>query len=47
MLAERNVLEFGDSRLEQAAYPSAALPSIAFDYRMQFHFNGERIDLAR
>jgi cyclase len=46
MLTERNVLEFGDSRLEQAAYPAAALPIIAFDDRMQMHFNGERVDLA-
>jgi cyclase len=46
MLAKRNALEFGDSRLEQAAYPTAALPSIAFDDRMQLTFNGERIDLA-
>jgi cyclase len=46
MLAARNVLEFGDSRLEQAAYPAAALPIIAFDDRMQMHFNGERVDLA-
>ncbi len=46
MLTARNVLEFGDSRLEQAAFPDAAVPSIAFDDRMQLHFNGERIDLA-
>jgi glyoxylase-like metal-dependent hydrolase (beta-lactamase superfamily II) len=46
LLTSRNVLEFGDSRLEQAAYPAAALPVIAFDDRMQLHFNGERIDLA-
>lgn len=46
MLTERNVLQFGDSRLEQAAYPAAALPIIAFDDRMLLHFNGERVDLA-
>jgi glyoxylase-like metal-dependent hydrolase (beta-lactamase superfamily II) len=46
MLTERNVLQFGDSRLEQAAYPAAALPILAFDDRMQMHFNGERVDLA-
>jgi glyoxylase-like metal-dependent hydrolase (beta-lactamase superfamily II) len=46
MLTQRNVLEFGDSRLEQAAYPAAAQPVIAFDDRMRFHYNGERIDLA-
>jgi cyclase len=46
MLTERNVLEFGDSRLEQAAYPAAALPIIAFEDRIQMHFNGERVDLA-
>ena len=46
MLTSRNVLQFGDSRLEQAAYPAVALPVIAFDDRMQLHFNGERIDLA-
>jgi cyclase len=45
-LTARNVLEFGDSRLEQAAYPPAAVPIIAFDDRMQMHFNGERVDLA-
>ena len=46
MLTGRNVLEFGDSRLEQAAFPAAALPILAFDDRMQMHFNGERVDLA-
>jgi cyclase len=45
-LTAGNVLEFGDSRLEQAAYPAAAVPSIAFDDRMQLFFNGERVDLA-
>jgi glyoxylase-like metal-dependent hydrolase (beta-lactamase superfamily II) len=30
----------------QKAYPEEARPVITFDERMQFHFNGERIDLA-
>lgn len=29
----------------QPAYPAAALPVATFENRMQFHFNGERIDL--
>jgi glyoxylase-like metal-dependent hydrolase (beta-lactamase superfamily II) len=29
----------------QQAYPDAALPVITYDDTMQFHFNGERIDL--
>lgn len=30
---------------EQKAYPAAALPVITFDNTMQFHFNGQQIDL--
>ena len=29
----------------QEAYPAEALPDITFDERMQFHLNGERVDL--
>jgi cyclase len=29
----------------QKAYPEAALPVITYDDRMQFHFNGQQIDL--
>jgi cyclase len=46
MMMKDNVLQFGDSRLEQTAYPPAALPVIAFDEHMRFHFNGERVDVA-
>jgi len=30
---------------DQAAYPESALPVITFDDHMQFHFNGQKIDL--
>jgi len=30
---------------DQAAYPESALPIITFDDHMQFHFNGQKIDL--
>ena len=33
------------SRYEQQPYPADALPTITYDDRMQFHFNGGRIDL--
>ena len=32
-------------KYKQSAYPQSALPVITFDDRMQFHFNGQQIDL--
>jgi glyoxylase-like metal-dependent hydrolase (beta-lactamase superfamily II) len=46
MLTAGNVLEFGDSRLEQAPFPTAAQPVISFEDKLQLQFNGERVDLA-
>ena len=40
-----HVINLVTMQYEQKAYPAAALPDITFDERMQFHFNGEQIDL--
>lgn len=38
-------INLGVLTYQQDAYPPKALPDITFDETMQFHFNGERIDL--
>jgi glyoxylase-like metal-dependent hydrolase (beta-lactamase superfamily II) len=45
MMLRDNVINLVSQTREQPAYPPTALPVLAYDDRMQFHFNGERIDL--
>jgi cyclase len=40
-----HVVNLVSMQYEQKAYPQAALPDITYDKQMQFHFNGEQIDL--
>lgn len=40
-----NLINFGAIAYEQKAYPESARSVITFDTTMQFHFNGEQIDL--
>lgn len=46
MMTERQVVNLtGGTLVEQLPSPPEALPAITYDDRMQFHFNGEQIDL--
>lgn len=45
MMLETHVIDLVALQYTQQAYPSGALPVITFDRSMQFHFNGERIDV--
>lgn len=45
MMLGRHVIDLVALQYDQQAYPSDALPVITYDESMQFHFNGERIDL--
>jgi glyoxylase-like metal-dependent hydrolase (beta-lactamase superfamily II) len=45
MMLDTHVIDLVAAQYTQQAYPPAALPVITFDRAMQFHFNGERIDL--
>ena len=45
VLSRDVLLNMVDSTLDHPAVPPAGLPVITFDNRMQFHFNGEQIDL--
>ncbi len=45
MMTERQLVNLTGTVVEQAPSPTEALPVITYDDRMQFHFNGERIDL--
>lgn len=45
MMARDNVINLVLAAGQQEAYPVQALPVITFDERMQFHFNGEDIEL--
>jgi glyoxylase-like metal-dependent hydrolase (beta-lactamase superfamily II) len=45
MNLDDHVINLVSMQIGQAAYPAAALPDLTFDDRMQFHFNGEKIDL--
>jgi glyoxylase-like metal-dependent hydrolase (beta-lactamase superfamily II) len=45
MMTRDNVINLVSQKREQPAYPPAALPVLAYDDTMRFHFNGERIDL--
>ena len=45
MMQQNRLIDFGNGSYIQKAYPAAAWPKITFDNAMQFHFNGERIEL--
>ncbi len=45
MMTETQIVNTVSRRLEQPAVPPAGLPVITYGDRMQFHFNGEQIDL--
>jgi cyclase len=45
MMLGSNRIDLVVAKYRQQPYPAAALPVIAYEDRMQFHFNGERIDL--
>ncbi len=45
MMAESHIINLVAMQYEQESYPEDARPIITYDDRMQFHFNGERIDL--
>jgi len=45
MMTERQLVNLTVAVVEQAPSPLEALPVITYDDRMQFHFNGEQIDL--
>jgi cyclase len=44
-LLSDQLINLGPLTVLQTAYPERALPDITFDDTMQFHFNGERIEL--
>ena len=45
MMAKENILNMVITKYRQPPYPPAARPSIVYDDRMRFHFNGEDVDL--
>lgn len=45
MMLGRHTIDLVSIQYDQQAYPPEALPVITYDDSMQFHFNGERIDL--
>jgi glyoxylase-like metal-dependent hydrolase (beta-lactamase superfamily II) len=45
MMADSHVVNLVMWQYRQDPYPEAARPVITYDDRMQFHFNGEQIDL--
>ena len=45
MMLDDHVINLVALQYEQQAYPQSALPVITFDDTMQFHFNGQQIDL--
>jgi len=45
MMLDDHVINLVNVAYEQKAYPKSALPTITYDDTMQFHFNGEQIDL--
>ena len=45
MMKQDHIIDLVFASYEQNAYPKEAWPHITFDKTMQFHFNGERIDL--
>ncbi len=45
MMADTHLIDMVALQYEQQAYPESAWPDITYDDAMQFHFNGEQIDL--
>jgi cyclase len=45
MMKEDHLINLVAASYEQKAYPESAWPAITYDDTMQFHFNGEEIDL--
>jgi glyoxylase-like metal-dependent hydrolase (beta-lactamase superfamily II) len=45
MMTKSNLIDLVVAKYRQEPYPTEALPVIAYEDRMQLHFNGERIDL--
>ena len=45
MMAKENILNMVITKYRQPPYPPTGRPSIVYDDRMRFHFNGEEIDL--
>ena len=45
MMADEHIIDLVAMQYRQQAYPEAAKPVITYSDRMQFHFNGEQIDL--
>ena len=45
MMTRDNIINLVSQKRDQPAYPPTALPVLAYDDTMRFHFNGERIDL--
>lgn len=45
MMQDTHVVDLVALQYTQQGYPAEALPTITYDRSMQFHFNGERIDL--
>ena len=45
MMTESQLINLVDVIVDQPPYPAEGLPVITFEDRMQFHFNGEQIDL--
>ncbi len=45
MMRDDHTINLVMARMVQKAYPEHALPNLTFDEAMQFHFNGERVDL--
>ncbi|MFK7828142.1 MAG: MBL fold metallo-hydrolase [Congregibacter sp.] len=45
MMRSDHIINFGPMAVEQKAYPQPALSDITFDDTMQFHINGETVEL--
>lgn len=45
MMLDDHVINLVTLSYDQKAYPKSALPTVTYDKTMQFHFNGELIDL--
>ncbi len=45
MMLDDHIINLVTVKYQQEAYPQTALPAITYDDTMQFHFNGEQIDL--
>ncbi len=45
MMQQSNLVNLVIAKYRQQPYPADALPTIAYEDRMQLHFNGEQIDL--